>query len=130
MCQKKTESIELISKGGNKLPEQVEHYEYLGSIINQDGRCIIKIRTRIAQAKSAFIKNKNLLYINNMSIKIRKRFIKLYAWSVVLYGCETWILNKVEQRTFESFEIWCWRWMLKVSWIEHRTNENILNKID
>jgi len=49
---------------------------------------------------------------------------------VALYGCETWILNKAEQRTLGSFEMWCWRRMLRVSWIEHRTNESILSEID
>jgi hypothetical protein len=50
--------------------------------------------------------------------------------SVALYGCETWILNKAEQRTLEIFEIWSWRRLLRVSWIEYRTNENILTEID
>jgi len=64
-----------------------------------------------------------------MSIRVRKRFIKVYVWSVALYGCETWILNKAEQQTLESFEMWCWRRMLRVSWIEYRTNESILSEI-
>jgi len=54
----------------------------------------------------------------------------MYTWSVALYGCETWVLNKAKQRTLEIFEIWCWRRMLRVSWIEHRTNESILSEID
>jgi len=49
---------------------------------------------------------------------------------VALYGCETLVLNKAEKRTLESFEMWCWRRMLRVSWIEHRTNESILSEID
>ncbi|VVC32501.1 Hypothetical protein CINCED_3A022619 [Cinara cedri] len=65
-----------------------------------------------------------------MSIRVRKRFIKVYVWSLALYGCETWILNKAEQRTLESFEMWCRERMLRVSWIEHRTNESILSEID
>lgn len=48
---------------------------------------------------------------------------------MALYGCVTWILNKAEQQTLKSFEVWCWRRMLSVSWIEHRTNESIVSEI-
>jgi len=65
-----------------------------------------------------------------MNIRVRKRLIKVYVWSVALYGCETRILNGTQQRTLESFEMWCWRRMQRVSWIEHRTNESILSEID
>lgn len=40
------------------------------------------------------------------------------------------LLHKAEQRTLESFEMWCRRRMLRVSWIEHRTNISILGEID
>jgi hypothetical protein len=113
----------------NKLLEQVKHYKYLGNIINQDGRCIIEKGSRIVQIKSVLMKKKKLLCSNNMNIKMRKRFIKVYVRSVALYGCETWILNMTEQRTIKSFEIWCWIRMLRVNWIEHRIIENIFNEI-
>ncbi|KAF0751206.1 Uncharacterized protein FWK35_00020577 [Aphis craccivora] len=67
----------------------------------------MEIKSRTAQAKSAFMNKKNLLCSNSMNIKVRKCLIKMYVWSVALYGCETWILNKAEQRTLESFEMWC-----------------------
>ena len=130
LCQKSDRIRRINIQIGNQLLEQVEQFKYLGSLINQDGRCVMEIRSRIAQAKAAFTKKKNLLCSNSMSIRVRKRFIKVYVWSVALYGCETWIINKAEQRSLESFEMWCWRRMLKVSWIEHRTNESILKEID
>jgi hypothetical protein len=92
MCQKSDRIRRINIQTGNQLHEQVEHFKYLGSLINQDGRCVMEIRSRIAQAKSVFMNKKNLLCSNNMSIRVRKRFIKVYVWSVALYGCETWIL--------------------------------------
>jgi len=47
-----------------------------------------------------------------------------------LYGCESWVLNKAKQKFLDSFEIWCWRRMLRVSWTERRTNQNVLNEIN
>jgi len=90
----------------------------------------MEIKSRIGQAKTAFMNKRNLLCSKNMSINLRKRLIKVYVWSVALYECETWVLNKMEQKFFESFEMWCWRRMLRISWTERRTNENVLNEIN
>jgi hypothetical protein len=51
------------------------------------------------------MKKKKLLCSNNMSVKMRKRFVKVHVWIVVIYGCETWIIKKAEQRTLKSFEM-------------------------
>jgi hypothetical protein len=87
MYQKEERICRINIQTGNKLLEQVEHYKYLDSIINQDGRCIIEIRSRIARAKSLFMENKKLPCFNNISIKMKKRFMKVYVWSMAFYGC-------------------------------------------
>ncbi|KAL4149828.1 hypothetical protein QTP88_003684 [Uroleucon formosanum] len=130
MCQKKNRIHRLRIKIDNHILDQVENFRYLGSIISQDGKCTMDIKARIAQAKTAFMNKRNLLCSKNMSIRVKKRLIKVYVWSVALYGCETWVLNKAEQKFLESFEMWCWRRMLRVSWVERRTNENVLNEIN
>jgi ribosomal 50S subunit-associated protein YjgA (DUF615 family) len=55
-------------------------------------------------------------------------------FTIALYGAETWALRKVDQKYLESFEMWCWRRMEKISWTEevlHRVKEerNIVHKI-
>jgi hypothetical protein len=52
--------------------------------------------------------------------------VKSYIWSVALYGAETWTLRAVNQKHVESFEMWCWRRMEKVSWTDHVRNEEVL----
>jgi hypothetical protein len=42
-----------------------------------------------------------------------------------LYGAETWTLRKVDQKYLESFEMWCWRRMEKISWIDRVRNEEV-----
>jgi hypothetical protein len=108
----------------------MKSFRYLGSIISQDGKCTMEIKSRIAQEKTAFVNKRNLLCSKNMNMSMRKRLIKIYVWSVALYGCESWVLNKAEQNSFESFEMWCWRRMLRNSWTERKTNENVLNEIN
>ena len=53
----------------------------------------------------------------------------LYIWSIALYGAETWTLRAVDQKHLESFEMWCWRRMEKISWNEHVRNEEVLLRV-
>jgi len=52
--------------------------------------------------------------------------VKVFIWSVALYGSETWTLQKEDIRRLEVFEVWVWRRMMKGSWTEYRTNEEVL----
>ena len=47
----------------------------------------------------------------------------------MLYGSETWILNKTEERKVEAFEMWCYRRSLRTNWTQRRTNESVLQEI-
>lgn len=46
----------------------------------------------------------------------------------MLYGCETWIIHVGEWNRIKAFEIWCYRKMLRISWTEHVTNEEMLQR--
>ena len=51
------------------------------------------------------------------------------VFPVVVYGCESWTVKKVEPRRIDAFELWCWRRLLRVSWIARRSNQSILKEI-
>ena len=55
--------------------------------------------------------------------------MKCYIWSVALYGAEKLTLRAVDQKHLESFEIWCWRRMEKISWTEYVRNEEVLLRV-
>ena len=46
-----------------------------------------------------------------------------------MYGCEIWTIKKAEHRRIDSFELWCWRRLLRVPWIAKRSNQSILKEI-
>ena len=48
---------------------------------------------------------------------------------VVMYGCESWTIKKAESRRIDSFELWCWRRLLRVPWTARRSNQSILKEI-
>ena len=61
-----------------------------------------------------------------MKLSLKKRLIKTLIWSLVLYGSETWTMQKADITRLEAFEIWLWRKILKVKWTKHKTNEKVL----
>ena len=48
---------------------------------------------------------------------------------VMMYGCENWTIKKAEYQRTDAFELWCWRRLLRVLWIERRSNQSILKEI-
>ena len=76
--------------------ENVKCFKYLGSMLREDGRCTCEVKSRIAMAKAAFNKKKNLL-TRKLDLNLRKKLVKCYVWSMALYGAETWTLRATDQ---------------------------------
>ena len=58
-----------------------------------------------------------------------RSLIKVMVFPVVMYGCESWTIKKAEHPRIYTFELWCWRRLLRVSWIARRSNQSILKEI-
>ena len=65
-----------------------------------------------------------------ISLKTRKRILKCYVWSTLLYGCETWTLSDNIMKRLAAFEMWTYRRMLRISWTDKITNETVLQTLD
>lgn len=110
--------------------EQVGSFCYLGSTVTEDNKCTTDIKRRIALAKQAFQNKRNLLTDNHISLEIRKKFAKIFVWSVLTYGCEAWTLGKAEKKRLEAMEMWIWRRMLKTSWVDRKSNDQVLREVN
>ena len=51
------------------------------------------------------------------------------VFPVVMYGCESWTIEKTECQRIDAFELWCWRRLLRVPWTSRRSNQSILKEI-
>ena len=51
--------------------------------------------------------------------------VKAIVFPVVMYGCESWTVKKIECQRIGAFELWCWRRLLTVPWIVRRSNQSI-----
>ena len=80
-----------------------------------------ELRVKLKSIKHIFNKKKTL-FTSKLDLDLRKKLVKCYTWSMTLYGAETWTLRAADQKYLESFEMWCWRRMEKISWIDHVRN--------
>jgi hypothetical protein len=97
-------------------------------MLPNDARYTREIKSRIAMAKAAFNKKKTL-FTSKLDCNLRNKLVKCYIWSIALYGAETWTLRKVDQKYLESFEMWCWKRMEKISWTDRVRNEKVLHRV-
>ncbi|CAG9829877.1 unnamed protein product [Diabrotica balteata] len=74
--------------------ERMTHYNYLGSIINEEWTKSQEIRARIAKARSTFNRMGAFFNSHNLFIDTKVRMLRCYVFSVLLYGVESWTLNE------------------------------------
>ena len=108
--------------------EQVKSFKYLGQVITDDGRCETEVRARIAIAKQKFIEMKDVLTSRKLSLPLRKRLVQCYVLSTLLYASETWTLSQNLVGKLEALEMWIYRRMFRISYVDHVTNEEVLQR--
>ena len=65
----------------------------------------------------------------DITLPTKVRLVKAMVFPVVVYGCDSWTVNKAECRRIDAFEPWCWRRLLRVPWTARRSNQSILKEI-
>ena len=63
-------------------------------------------------------------------ITLSSLYSQSYGFSIVIYGCESWTIKKAECQRTDTFELLCWRILLRVPWTARRSNQSILKEIN
>ena len=71
----------------------------------------------------------SILKNRDITLSVKVHLVKAIVFPVVMYGCESWTIKKVEHRRINVFELWCWRRLLRVPWTARRSNQSILEEI-
>ena len=116
----------VVSVNGESL-EQVQHFKYLGSLVNQQTDSTQDIKARIATGKTAMLQLRKL-WKSSISLSLKRKLVRSLVWSIVLYGSSSWTLKKSDEQRLVAMDNWCWRRMLRISWIQRRTNEWVKQK--
>ncbi|CAG9829743.1 unnamed protein product [Diabrotica balteata] len=57
-----------------------------------------------------------------ITIHTKLRLARALIFCIAIYASETWTLKKADKNKLDAFEMWVYRRMLRISWIDHRTN--------
>ena len=71
----------------------------------------------------------SILKSRDITLSTKVRLVKAMVFPVVMYGCESWTIKKVEHRRIDVFELYCWRRLLRIPWTARRSNQSILKEI-
>lgn len=102
---------------------------YLGTFLNDKWEQINEIKIRIEKSRAAFNRMRKVLCNLNIGLHLRVRALRCYVFSILTYGVEAWTLTEAACKRLEAFEMWCYRRMLRISWIYHVTNEAVLQRV-
>ena len=64
----------------------------------------------------------------DITLPTKVHLVKAMVFPVVMYGCESWTVKKAEHQRIDAFELWCCKGLLRVPWIERRSNQSILKE--
>ena len=71
----------------------------------------------------------SILKSRDITLLTKVHLITAVVFPVVMYGCESWTIQKAEHRRIDAFELWCWRRLLRVPWTARRSKQSILKEI-
>ena len=102
---------------------------FLGSKITADGDCSHEIKRCLLLGRKVMTNLDNILKSRDNTLSTKVHLVKAMVFPVVMDGCESWTIKKAEHRRIDSFELWCWRRLLRVPWTPRRSSQSILKEI-
>ena len=89
--------------------ETVADFIFLGSKITTDGDCSHEIKRHLLLGRKVMTNLDGILKSRDITLATKVHLVKAMVFPVVMYGCESWTVKKVECRRIDAFELWCWR---------------------
>ena len=108
--------------------ETVTDFIFLVSKITADGDCSHEIKTHLLLGRRAITNLDSILKSRDITLPINVCIVKAMVLPVVMYGCESWNIKNAERWRNDTFELWCWRRLLRVPWTARRSNQSILKE--
>ena len=100
-----------------------------GSKITADGNYSHEIKRHLLLERKIMTNLDSILESRDITLPTKICLVKAMVFPVVMYGCESWTLKKAEHRRIDTFELWCWRRLLRVPWTARTSNQSILKEI-
>ena len=98
--------------------ETVSEFTILGSKITADGDCSHEIKGHLLLGRKVMTNLDSILKSQDITLPTKVHLVKAMVFPVVMYGCENWTVKKAEHQRIDGFELWCWRRLLRVPWLD------------
>ena len=112
-----------------KTMKTVRDFIFQGPKFPADDDCSHEIKRCLLLGRNAMTNPDSILKSRDIALLTKVCLVKAMVFPVVMYGCESWTINKAEQRRIDAFELWCWIRLLRVSWTVRISNQSILKEI-
>ena len=109
--------------------EAVSDFIFGGSKITADDDSSHEIRRRLLLGRTVVTNLDSILKSRDITLPTKVRLVKAMVFPVVMYGCESWTEKKAEHQRIDTFELGCWRRLLRVPWTARKSNQSILKEI-
>ena len=103
---------------------------FLGLPNQLDGDCNHEIKRHLLLGRKAMTNLDSVIKSRDITLPTQVCIIKAMVFPVVVYGCESWTIQKADHRRIDAFELWCWRRLLRVPWTARKSNQSILREIN
>ena len=110
--------------------EAVTDFIFLGSKITVDGDCSHEVKRHLLLGEKAMTNLDSILKSRDITLPTKVRIFKAMVFPVVTFGCESRAIKKAEHRRTDTFEMWCWRRLLRVPWTARGSNQLIAKGIN
>ena len=101
-----------------EIVETVRDFIFGGFKITAGGECSHEIKRRLLLGRKVMTNLDSILKSRDITLSTKVCLVKAMVFPVVMYGCEIWTVKKAERQRIDSFELWCWRRLLRVSDLE------------
>ena len=108
--------------------ETVSDFIFLGSKGTADSDCSHEIKRRLPLGRKVMTNIDSILKSRETTLPTKVCLVKAIVFPVVMYGCESWTVKKVEHWKTDAFDVQCWRRLLSVPWTARRSNQSILKE--
>ena len=88
-----------------------------------------EIKRRLLLGRKVMTNLDSILKSRDITLPTKVCLVRAMVFPVVMYGCESWTIKKAEHRRIDTFELWCWRRLLRVPWTARRSSQSILKEI-
>ena len=109
--------------------ETVTDFIFLSSKMTADDDCSHEIKRHFLFGRIAMTNLDSILKSRDFALLTKVHLVKAMVFPVVMHRCKSWTLKKAECQIIDSFELWCWRRLLRVPWTSRRSNQSILKEI-